>query len=456
LLSIIPATLLIASLWPLYHWWAMFTPSDVVIPGVESRFSSIGPFFERSIPYFFGIIFLLRNNRERIFLLVWAVIFALISMAVILPLSPALLWVAGRFADAMRIPLVIGIALGLGIDIWSETWRRSIALPLVLVMALSIIAVSIWRTVLRYQSVMSQNAYEAAETFVEYGEEGDSLIALPAPGYNLMGMGDYNVYSIDQGHDQEDIVKERNAVLNQAYESPDVETWKTLLTEYDAELVLTQSSDSYDILRMFLNGKRLNRNNAHELYVVDPDDLDMEVWAETPDPALEESSIQNGYTWFDHWADLQIIGRGDIQIETMNEGENAEPSYLRFESGDPRTGLLFVNRGYIEVESDGKYSVNVDLRSVEGVPNASVVLYQYDESLPDHFLRKDTFPLRDVGEDWESRSVKVGNQDWKFARIPFEEDTRFVKVGVVLYFSARGRMDLGRIELLPFSRTQGD
>jgi hypothetical protein len=449
LLSIIPATLLIASLWPLYHWWSMFSTGEA--PAAAERFSSFSAFIESNILYFIGLPFLIRKSRERVFLLSWSIVFALIALsAVLLPLSASTVWVYGRFANVMRIPLLIGLALGLGIDI-PVLYRRNTAAALaVLLVVASVIGVSLWRTGLRYQWIMDQNDYAAVEVFSPQSEDGARLIADSISGYDLMGISMYNVFSISQGHFNGEITQERNEILDEVFLSPDLDTWMELLDEYDTEQVLVPCTEPYEAVRLFLNGKRLERNEFYELYHVDRDDLDIEVFSSTPDPELEQASEYNDYTRFDYWADIQTGGEKDIMVEMIEEAGEGGGTYLRADSEDSYGSLLFVNRGFIEVGPQSRYNIEVDFRVPEGDTEVYFVLFQYDQPLPTHLLREDNLKIHGSSRDWMTRDVRVGPSNWRRVKITFDDSTHFIKIGLVLGHKSASRVEVNKIELSPY------
>ncbi len=126
LLAIIPAALLLASLWPLYHWWDIFSRGAVGLDGREGKLTGLLPFLEGSVLFLIGFPFLIRKEKERLFLLFWALAFAAVTLSFVTPISIAYYW---RFQYVMRIPLVIGLAMGLGLDIWQLRRWRAVAIP---------------------------------------------------------------------------------------------------------------------------------------------------------------------------------------------------------------------------------------------------------------------------------------------------------------------------------------
>lgn len=443
LITIIPITLLLASLWPYYHWWSIFELNPMGTGEKGQRFASFSNFLELNLMYIIGLPFLINGKRERLFLLAWALVFALVSVSFILPIRISLFW---RFANVMRIPLVIGLALGLGVDLWQMSKRRLAATGIILVITLSFVGVSIWRTVLRYQELMQKNAYAQVEAFPPYSEGGVNLIAHPSPGYNLMGVSSYNLVSVLSGHGPRDLVQERNDGLRDAYATPDPELWRGLLEEYDAEQVLFMRSDYFKNTELLLNGVRLERNPLYELYKVDADNLDTETWQRTPDPELEESSVQYGFTRFDHWADIQNTGDEEITLEVVrDEGR----TYLKTISTEPIGLLFFLSRGFIEVDPQRYYDISVTSRETGGEPANYFVLYEYSQPDPMTMITTHGIRFYEIIPHWITRELVAGPPVGEAVNIQFNQDTRYVKIGMLLFQESVGEVDIDLIEISP-------
>lgn len=448
LLSLIPAVLLLASLWPLYRWWSIFERNVASIGGRDGKVTSVIPFLEAIVLYLIGIPFLIRAERERIFLLAWALVFAIIGLSYLLPVSVAYYW---RFVYVMRIPLVIGLALGLGTDLWRLTRWRMVAIPVILLAALSFIGVSVWRSVLRCEEALEKDNYAVMEPFVEFGQSGESLVALPAPGYNMMGLSSYNVISVLGGHAPREIVEDRNEMLYRLYDTPVADVWRELLAEYGAREVMVPNIFSARDVILLLNGVLMRRNAFYELYDVDPERMDTEVLAATPDPELEESSVEYGYTRLDHWAELQLTGLKEVVLEA-EEGEGASAgSYLRATSDDPTGQLILLNRGFIEVDPSRRYTIRTVSRETAGDPTSFMTIYQYGSTSPSSPISIYSIEYMERSDSWTEREFTIGPVLEEGVDLAFSVDARYVKVGMILCYESTGQVEVDLIEIVPES-----
>ena len=55
LLSLVPATLALATLWPLYHWYAIFGKNPIDISGGGALHASAGQFLDRIVLFVIGL-----------------------------------------------------------------------------------------------------------------------------------------------------------------------------------------------------------------------------------------------------------------------------------------------------------------------------------------------------------------------------------------------------------------
>jgi len=429
LLSLIPAALALATLWPLYHWYSIFGKNPLGFGGNGTLHASVGEFLDRIVLYLIGLPFLISAKKERMFLLAWAVIFAIICLSFLAPITVAYYW---RFAYVMRIPLVIGLALGLGKDVWAlRRWKLAAVTVMLAIMA-AFIGVSIWSSVLRYQAIMGKNAYAKVADFASYAEEGNNLIAHPTPGYNLMGVSGYNVVSVTEGHAPAEFTQDRNLELRVAFVAPTSEEWRELLTGYEADQVLVPRSPQYCDLQLLLNGIRLARNPYFDLYETDPGDIDSATYTQAPDPDLERSAIENGFTRYDLWADVMVAGKEGALLQAVNDPGEAGDSYLRVESEGRMDTLLFLNRGFIEVDPNRPYVLQSSLRSASGSPRAYLLLYQYDEPGIEGALYKTDLQVELAGEDWRTVEYAIGPQPGDRRGFDFNPGTRYVKIGLLI------------------------
>ncbi len=439
LLSLIPATLLLVSLWPLYHWWVILKEGDVVLEGPYKYYSTFDFVFQSSVIFFIGLPFLFKKERGRVFLLAWTLIFALISVSFLLPLSVAFHW---RFAFVVRVPLVIGLAMGVGLDIWRLRRWRAFAIPVILGIVGVFVVASMVINVQRFKKVMHGNDLEAVEEFADSGEGGMNLVAQPKQGCVLMGISDYSVYSVPTARD------ERNERLLELYYTPVMGEWEGFLREYGFQRVLVNRSPSLAGTALLLNGTLLERNEGFDLYGVDPDALDTEIVQRIKDRKLERSETAGGFFRFDDWAYFQQAGKGMIGIERAEgDGETGEP-YMLFSSDAPGGELVLANRGYIEVDPNVRYRIDVDYRMPPEAGRLYLLLYQYSEASPEGevaYERKKVF-----GEPgaWTQRRFIVGPGSDPRARFVLSEETRYVKIGLLVCFESAGQMGL---RLLNFS-----
>ena len=448
LLSLIPAALVLLSLWPLYHWWDIFRGSiqdaNKVQPG--EKYTSFGYFFQTTAFFFIGLPFLLKKERERVFLLVWTLAFTLIALSFLLPVSVAFYW---RFAYVMRIPLVIGLALGLGVDIWRLQRWRAVAIPVILATVGIFVFASLVVTVRRYQDIMAKDGYASVEAFMDTGGEGSNLLANPVQGYMLMGISDYNVYSITQGHADPEIITPRNERLEQAYAYPAPDEWEGLLREFGiSEALVSRDKSSVDAA-LLLNGVLEERNGPFDLYAVDPDALDTAVLTSTPDPFLDESEVVNGFTRFASWAWFQWGGAEAMSVESVDadSGDEIAKSMLRVASQDDEGGLIFINRGYIEVDPTRRYRIALNTRVVEGDPQVFLVFYQYAEPSPRGLLSRVEMKIHRESGEWTRRNFIVWNEGEEKTDIVLNEDTRYVKIGLMPRYKSAGQVEVGRIDI---------
>jgi len=455
LLLLVPLTLLLASAWPLYHWWSIFGKNPLIAGNDEGAMTSLLPFLERSVLFFAGLPFLLRRARERVFLLAWALAFALVSLSYWLPVSVAYYW---RFAMPMRIPLVVGLALGLGRDIWSLQRWKAATVTVVLITSSAFLGTSAWRTGLRFDYVLQGNAYQSLEAFKDLGGEGERLVAHPAAGYDLMGISSFQVISV-LGHAPASLVRPRNELLGRAFSTPDPSLWKALLEEYGARRVLVPRPGSYRDLALLLNGIRVARNPYYELWEVDPEKLDTEVLSSLPDPGLEERESPYGQVRLKHWADVQASGKEPLYLEVRAEDAGGE--CISISCSERKSSLLLINRGYLAVDDTSAYRLRVRYRCAEGQPSLALVTYFYAEPAPTRQVGARRRPAEATAGEWEETTLviapagmkKRGGKRGKAFKpdISIPSDAKFWKIGLALFEQSAGRIELDRIELVPFN-----
>ncbi len=75
------------------------------LDGREGKLTGLLPFLEGSVLFLIGLPFLIKKEKERLFLLFWALAFAAVTLSFVTPISIAYYW---RFQYVMRIPLVMG------------------------------------------------------------------------------------------------------------------------------------------------------------------------------------------------------------------------------------------------------------------------------------------------------------------------------------------------------------
>ena len=444
LILIIPASLLLASLWPLYHWWTIFGGGDVALAEPGEKFSSLGYFMRTTVLYLLGLPFLLKIKRERIFLLAWVFTFALVGISFLFPISMAFYW---RFTYMLRIPLVIGMAMGLGMDIWLLSRWRTVAIPAILAVAAVFVGFSLWITFQRYEKIMESNGYAMVEAFSGYGEGGVGLAAYPLQGYDLMGISEYNVVTIMRGHADAEIVEERFERLEDAMFNPEARKWLDLIEEFGLTQALINRSRAFTEAAIFLSGELLERNPLYDLYTIDAAGLDTEVMPGTPDPELEQSEIVNGFTRFDHWAYFQWEGEEEMAVEAVEDTDEPGRRYLRVSSDDEEGALLFVNRGYIEVDPTRRYRITFNSRRTGGDPQVYLVLYEYDDNSPTAILSTTQKKIHKGYDEWTARSYTVGPAGDDEVDFAWNEDTGFVKIGILPCSKSIGQMELDLLEI---------
>jgi hypothetical protein len=450
LLSLIPAALILLSLWPLYHWWDIFRGSvqgtNTVLGEPAERYSSFGYFFQATVFFFIGLPFLLKKERERLFLLAWTLVFTVIALSFLFPVSIAFYW---RFAYVMRIPLVIGLALGLGLDIWRLPRWRAVAIPVILVVAGVFVVASLVVTARRYQDIMAKDGYASVEAFMDTGGEGSNILANPVQGYMLMGISDYNVYSITQGHADPEIITARNERLEQAYASPAPGDWEELLSEFKITETLVGRNKSSVDTALLLSGVLKERNGPFDLYEVDAEELDTAVFATTPDSELKDSAVVNGFTRFESWAWFQWEGKDLMGVEAVKEddGSDVTSDRLRVTAENEEGALIFINRGYIEVDPTRRYRIATNTRIVEGEPQVFLVFYQYTEPSPQGLLSEVEMKIHRESGEWTRRNFIVWNEGEEKTDIVLNEKTRYVKIGILPCYKSAGQVELGRIDI---------
>lgn len=443
LLLLIPAVLALASAWPLYHWWSIFGKNPVSLGGRTGKFTSLGSFLEKSVLYVLGLPFLLLvRDWRRVFLLAWALLFALVTMSYALPFSVSYYW---RFAVPMRIPLVIGLAWGLGVDIWALRRWKLVTVPVVIVTALAFLGTAAWRTFQRFDFVLSRNAYQEVEAFRDAGEKGECLVAHPAPGYDLMGMSSFQVISVMKGHAPEELIQPRNERLYQAFSLPDPEIWRALLTDFGARKVLVPRRGEYQTLNLLLNGIRVKRNPYYELWEVDPEGLDTAVITHLPDPDLEETEYPYDYLRLRHWADLQLSGTQDTVLQKANDAEG--DAYLSLECIAPESSLLLVNRGYLALQPGRPYRLHIRYRCSEGSPAIQPVLLMYSSPSPLQWVGARSLSLDATAGDWREVDLVIGCPGRHNPDLSLLPEASLVKVGLFLFRETTGRIDLDEIDL---------
>ncbi len=450
LLSLLPAALILLSLWPLYHWWDIFRGSiqgsNTVLGEPAEKFSSFGYFFQATVFFFIGLPFLLKKERERIFLLAWTLVFTLIALSFLLPVSIAFYW---RFAYVMRIPLVIGLALGLGVDIWKLPRWRAVAIPVILAVVGVFVVASLVVTVRRYQDIMAKDGYASVEAFMDTGGEGINLLANPVQGYMLMGISDYNIYSITQGHADPAIITARNERLETAYASPAPGDWEELLGEYGITRALVSRNKSSVDAALLLNGVLEARNGPFDLYTVDAEALDTAVFISTPDSKLEESAVVNGFTRFESWAWFQWEGKDLMGVESVKVegGDDITGSRLSVASQNDAGALIFINRGYIEVDPSRRYRIAMNTHIMEGEPQVYLVFYQYTEPSPQGLLSIVEMKIHRESGEWTRRNFIVWHEGEEKTDIVLNQKTRYVKIGVLPCYKSTGQVEVGRIDI---------
>ncbi len=440
LLSLIPAALILASIWPLYHWWVIFQGENALLGWEDMRFSSFGFFLQSTVIFFIGLPFLLRKKRERIFLLLWTLTFALVALSFLFPFTVAYHW---RLAYVMRIPLIIGLALGLGEDIWKMSRHRAVAIPTILAVIGAFVVVSMVINVQRFQKVMDGNDYSTVEAFMNSQEGGSNLVALPKQGYMLMGISNYNVYSIQPVHD------ERYERLLEAYFSPKLEDWEGLLQEYEFDKALVGRSRPMVSTALLLDGILAERNDYFDLYEVEPDSLDTEIRKSIEDNGFQDSEVVNGFIRFEDWAYFQQTGGGMISVDPVKEVDEEGEEFLRVSSDDPGEELIFINRGYIEVDPTLRYRISADFRISPGDPGLYLVFYQYTEASPEDRIASLKKRLHGGSEEWTQKKLLVGPEGDEGAKINFSEETRYVKIGVMFRFGSTGQIELDLLDISP-------
>jgi hypothetical protein len=444
LLSIIPAVLAVASLWPLYRWWSIFQKGAVKFGESQPGRYSFAMFINTMLLYSIGLPFLISAKRERLFLLAWTVVFAAVALSVLTPLRIAYAW---RFDNIMIVPLIIGLALGLGSDIWRLARWRVVAIPVILIIASCFLGTAIYRTVLRYEGVMERNAYAEIAAFAPFSRKGDNLIAHPTPSYDLMGVSDFNVVTVTEGHASREITAERNRMLREAFLAPDLDTWRSLLGRFGAERVLVPRSGRYTGTLLLLNGVRLARNLRFELYEAGPGRLDSIVLDKTPDPDLQEWSEPNGFLRYERWNDIQLAGIGDMVLRPVSDPETPGDFYLRVETAERPGSQALVNRGFIAVDAAIPYRIKVTLRNVEGDAEVYLALIQYSEPGQDSLLgwtnSRTYFPL----EGWQEAQAVVTPNPEGVAPFKFDPDTRYVKIGVIVRNNSASVVEVDRIQI---------
>jgi hypothetical protein len=445
LLCIIPAVLLLASLWPLYHWWNIFQRGTVSLDGREGKLTSILPFLEANVLFFIGLPFLIKAQKERLFLLFWALAFAAVTLSFLTPVSIAYYW---RFQYTMRIPLVIGLALGIGVDIWKLRRWRAVAIPVILAICLAFIGVSLWRTELRYENLAEKHNYAVMEPFASFAQEGDVLVANAATGYNLMGISSYNVISV-LGHAPRELNSAKNKTLEEAFLLPYPETWEKLLEEYGAREVLVPKVFACRDVTLLLNGIRMAGNEFYDLYEVDPTNLDTDVLTTLPDPELEKYTIPYGFTRYDFWTDLQYSGRRDIAMEAVEDADDPGDSFLRATSDDPESGLLFLNRGFISVDPSRRYTIRTTSRETQGEPITFLAIYQYGSASPVNPLAIYNIQYGDPSSSWKERALTIGPGPAEGVNLTFNPETRYLKIGLILCYFSTGQVEVDNIDIVP-------
>jgi hypothetical protein len=449
LLSLIPATLALVTLWPLYHWYGMFTEASINVGSSKTPHTSVVEFLDRSVLFFIGLPFLISLKKERLFLLIWTVAFAVISLSFLTRVNVPYFW---RFASIMYIPLIIGLALGLGADVWKLKRWKMVAVPVILVIIAAFIGTSLWRTALRFQAILEKSAYEKWEAFAPYAEGGDHLLALPSPSYILMGISEYNVATVAAGHAPPKIINDRNLTLTEAFFNTNFSIWEELLKEYDAEQVLVPRYQPFSDLHFLLNGVRLANNPWADLYLVDPDQLDTAVYQEVVDPELEQGSLEGTYARFTYWADVQARIRSNITLQRVADTGDQGDFFLRAESEDPMGNLLFMNRGFIEIEPGKSYRVTASVRKVEGDPRVFIAVYQYAEPSFESVLEKGYLKAPVTSEDWQLINKSIRPINTKNPIFVLSPDTRYIKIGLSLLSSSTGIVDVDSISLVPVDK----
>jgi len=348
-----------------------------------------------------------------------------------------------RLAFVMRIPLIVGLALGLGDDIWKMRRYRTVAIPTILAVVGVFAAASMVINVQRFRKVMDGNDYSTVEAFMNSQEGGGNLVALPKQGYMLMGISDYNVYSIQPVRD------ERYERLLEAYFSPKLEDWEDLLQEYEFDKALVGRSRSMDSTALLLNGVLAKRNGYFDLYEVDPDALDMEIRKSIEDNRFQDSEVVNGFIRFEDWAYFQRTGGRMINIDPVKKVDEEGEAFLRVSSDDPDGELIFINRGYIEVDPTLRYKIGLDFRMSPGDLGLHLVFYQYTEASPEDRIASLEKKIHGGSEEWTQRKLLVGPEGDERAHIIFSEETRYVKIGVVFRFRSTGQIELNLLDISP-------
>ncbi|MGQ9475216.1 MAG: hypothetical protein ACUVSI_03865 [Actinomycetota bacterium] len=376
----------------------------------------------------------------------WSLVFGLVTLSYALPISVSYYW---RFAVPMRIPLIIGLAWGLGVDIWALRRWKLVTVPVVMVTTIAFLGVAAWRTFLRFDFVLARNAYQEVEAFRGAGVRGECLVAHPAPGYDLMGMSSFQVISLLPGHAPQELTQPRNELLYQAFSTPDPETWRALLTDFRARKVLVPRRGKYQTLNLLLNGIRVKRNPYYELWEVDPEGLDTAVIAHLPDPGLEDIEYPYGYPRLRHWADLELSGKEDIVLRKVSDPSG--DTYLSLESVAPESRLLLVNRGYLPLQPGRPYRLHIRYRCGEGFPAIQPVLLMYSSPSPLQQVGARSLSLDATAGDWREVDLIIGFPVRHSPDLSLLPEASLVKVGLFLFGESTGRIDLDEIDLQPLS-----
>ena len=268
--SIIPLTLIIALFWPFYSYFLQFVKSNPI--QVKPIFSIEEEFFKLRdiiLPSILGIVFLIRKKYS--FLLIWSIVFLIISFSFLFPVRIPLYW---RFAFLLKIPLIIG--LGIGLVEWQKLnlgYKRFFFMLVVFFLIISSLTLQNKKMDLLLEKDNNLNKYFFVTETIP---EGSVVFSDKWTSYFLPVMGDYYVLIVPWEHveniDVRDSIMEREKEIEIIFKENKKEKWKNFIDEYNIDYFLLVKNRLYKNINFPYKVEKFDSKGGYEIIKIIKDE----------------------------------------------------------------------------------------------------------------------------------------------------------------------------------------